>query len=64
MNTCCHRYNKIKTIPWTSTYLLGSIPDSIKSAVGSMAKMQQCCEDALASLTGQTDAEKANRTIH
>lgn len=59
MNTCCHHYNKTKTIPWTRTYLLGSIPDSIKSVVGSMTKMQQCCEDTLASLIGQIDAEKA-----
>lgn len=59
MNACCHHYNKTKTFPRTSTYLLGSIPDCIKWVVGSMTNMQQCCEGTLASLTGQIDAEKA-----
>ena len=39
LNACCHRFNKTKTFPRTSTYLLGSVPDCIKSVVGSMTKM-------------------------
>lgn len=53
MSACCHGYNKTETFPGTLIYLKGSIPDYVKSTVGTMIKTQKGCENILVSLTRQ-----------